>query len=198
MIKLQKKPPVPQESHKDHSSKNETGFFSSHKQSFIIIKYSIFCIPQIFIFASIHIRFIMTGTWKGYYKYNSEWAEEATGFEKTGFTITIDSFDGTTFQGTVNDDTATGGMEGTGKIMGSLNGAIISFRKFMPEGSLLDADGKHIYTGKKHDTLYYSGKLLKEGQFVGRWKFRVKITLFFGFVPMPYSPGSGTWYMTKQ
>jgi hypothetical protein len=52
----------------------------------------------------------MKGTWKGYYRYNSEWIRKKTGFEKTRFTIEIIEFDGKNFSGTVTDDADTGGM----------------------------------------------------------------------------------------
>lgn len=35
----------------------------------------------------------MTGTWLGYYKYANEKLQKAYGFDKTYFTITINSFD---------------------------------------------------------------------------------------------------------
>lgn len=37
------------------------------------------------------------------------------GHDKTYFTLTIDSFDGNSFQGTVKDDIESGGMEEVGR-----------------------------------------------------------------------------------
>ena len=43
----------------------------------------------------------MTGTWIGYYKYDNEQLQKASGFDKTYFTITIKSFDEKNFKGIV-------------------------------------------------------------------------------------------------
>lgn len=141
----------------------------------------------------------MKGSWDGFYRYDRDRIREATGFEKTGFTIEIMVFDGINFEGTVNDDTATGGMAETGRIIGTISKNTIRFRKFMPVGSEINPDGTSQKTGKKHKTIYYSGTLSEDGTIInGQWKFRHSIALLFGIIPIPYSPGTGTWGMTKK
>jgi len=140
----------------------------------------------------------MKGSWTGYYKYNKEWIQQAVGYEKTGFTMNIHLSDNKTFEGSVNDDIATGGMHGTGMIKGTINGNKITFKKFMPEGSLINPDGSHVTTNRVHNTLHYSGKLVNDCQYSGDWKFRVKIGFILGFIPFPYCPGNGTWFMEKN
>lgn len=136
----------------------------------------------------------MQGNWDGFYKYDNPDFQKATGFEQTNFKLNIQKSEGNTFEGTVNDDQATGGMQGTGRIVGTLRGNKVSFRKYMPYGREIDLEGNHYSTGKPHAILYYSGTLSKDKQHAsGRWKFSYKIHMLFGMLPIPYRPGMGTW-----
>ncbi|MES2543980.1 MAG: hypothetical protein V4548_03780 [Bacteroidota bacterium] len=139
----------------------------------------------------------MIGTWKGYYKYDNERIQKAIGFDKTNFTITIDSFDGINFQGKVNDDLTTGGMKETGDIYGKFKDGEISFKKLMPKASLImDLEGTRKNPNKKHKPLYYCGTFSKDkNEFNGSWKFKYTIGFLFGIIPIPYRPGNGTWQM---
>lgn len=141
----------------------------------------------------------MIGTWHGYYKYDNIDDQKASGFEKTFFTITISTFSRNEFKGTVVDDVKTGGMEGTGQIIGTVDGQTITFKKFMPKKSILYPNGEQKYSEKKHPTLYYEGKLSSdEKEINGNWKFKTSVYFLFGFIPIPYRPGSGTWKMALQ
>lgn len=141
----------------------------------------------------------MKGTWSGTYKYANQKLQAINGFPETGFTITIDAFDGEIFTGTVTDDIATGGMKGTGKITGILNGNVVRFTKQMPRESLIvNTKGDRRELDRPHPTLYYSGTLDTSGQTItGTWKFRKKLALLFAIIPIPYSLGKGTWTMQK-
>lgn len=140
----------------------------------------------------------MTGTWKGYYRYNTEWVREKSGFDRTVFTIEIAEFDGKNFSGTVNDDTNTGGMPETGKITGVINGNSISFQKFMPVHSVIHPELGHLkIPHEKHPTLYYEGKSDDKNKYTGNWKFKIKIGFILGILPVPYRPAKGTWAMEK-
>ncbi|MFD1603492.1 hypothetical protein ACFSJW_11765 [Flavobacterium artemisiae] len=70
----------------------------------------------------------MIGNWKGYYKFDNEKIQEAMGFEKTNFTIVIESFENGNFLGKVNDDVATGGMKETGNVVGKVKKDQVRFR----------------------------------------------------------------------
>ncbi|MXN89655.1 hypothetical protein GR160_00300 [Flavobacterium sp. Sd200] len=139
----------------------------------------------------------MQGTWKGYYRYEKETIRDIVGFEQTNYTITITSFNGKNFEGIVNDDIETGGMEGTGKIIGTLIDNKITFEKFMPKASvIINTDGELKKTNKKHKTLYYSGKISDtKKEIMGTWRFNLSLILLFGFIPIIYRPGKGTWSM---
>lgn len=140
----------------------------------------------------------MKDTWQGSYKFDDVRMQKMIGFEQTNYTIIVDAFNNK-FEGTVNDDLSTGGMEGTGKIVGSLKGTKISFKKFMPYAvNYTDWEGTKEQTNKKHSTLYYSGNLSANGQKAsGTWTFGYKIGFLFGFIPLPYTSGKGTWQMKK-
>jgi len=141
----------------------------------------------------------MTGTWLGYYKYDNELHQKTIGFDKTNFTIIIQSFDGKNFKGIVNDDITTGGMKETGDIVGSVEGEKLSFQKFMPRETLFNPNGERITSDKKHRTLYYSGILSNDKkEITGQWKFKIKIGFLFGLIPIPYRGGKGTWSMKLQ
>lgn len=139
----------------------------------------------------------MIGTWKGNYKYNNKVVQKIIGFDNTGFTIRIDKFDGENFEGIVNDDTETGGMKDSGKIIGTVKNNKIQFKKFMPKNRIIvSAIETRTVPEKKHPTLYYYGTFSKDkNQISGNWKFKRKFTLLFGFIPFLFSPGNGTWKM---
>ncbi|MGV3459093.1 MAG: hypothetical protein ACO1N9_01435 [Flavobacterium sp.] len=139
----------------------------------------------------------MQGKWQGYYKFDKAWVQRAIGFEKTGFTIDIILFDGKGFEGVVEDDLATGGMEGNGDVKGVIKDDRISFTKHMYEGSEIYPDGTHRKTGKKHRTLYYSGKKISANAYSGQWHFKIGIGFLFGMIPYPHRAGKGTWLMEK-
>jgi hypothetical protein len=139
----------------------------------------------------------MRGTWQGYYTYNNPKMRKHVGFEKTYFTIEIHSFDGITFGGNVTEDLANGGMPGTGYVIGTLNNLSLTFQKLMPMYSaIVIKNGARRKEDKQHNTLYYKGILSADGKTAsGTWKFKRVIILVFGFIPVPYNPGSGTWSM---
>ncbi|HEY5407385.1 MAG TPA: hypothetical protein VIJ92_09860 [Ginsengibacter sp.] len=141
----------------------------------------------------------MTGTWLGYYKYDNKNLQKSFGFDKTHFTIIINSFDQKCFKGNVTDDVKSGGMEDTGEIVGQIDGENISFKKLMPRKSIIYPNGELKYLDKKHPILFYRGKFSKDKREIsGEWKFKITIGLLFGFIPFPYRPGKGTWSMTLQ
>ena len=141
----------------------------------------------------------MTGTWLGYYKYDNEKLQKAYGVDKTYFTITINSFDKGFFQGIVVDDIKSGGMDGIGEIIGQIEDDKISFKKFMPKKSLIYLNGEKKYLDKKHPALYYTGTFSKDKKEIsGEWKFKITLGFLFGFIPIPYRPGKGTWNMALQ
>jgi|SRR5882724_1697981 len=141
----------------------------------------------------------MTGTWLNYYKYDKELLQKAIGFDKTNFTITILSFDENNFKGIVTDDIESGGMEGTGEIIGIVEGENISFEKLMPMRTLLYQNGKRKSLDKKHPTLYYTGVFSKDKkEITGRWKFKNKFVFLFGFIPTPFKSAKEIWSMRLQ
>lgn len=144
-----------------------------------------------------HEIIFMKGTWQGFYKYNNKTVQQLMGFDKTNFTLIIKIVNGIAFEGTVIDDITTGGMEGEGKITGTLKGNKITFKKFMPrESVLLDVQGNRRQTEKPHNILYYKGILSRDGhEITGTWKFKNKLTFLFGIIPFVYCPGSGSWGM---
>ena len=142
----------------------------------------------------------MRGIWKGYYTYNNQRIQKAGGYEKTNLTITIDSFDGKIFKGTVQDDVSTGGMEEVGLIEGHVEESKVFLKKRMPKHrQIVDKKGTRKISDEKHPTLFYSGHLSgKNTSGSGKWKFEITIGFLFGFIPIPFRPASGTWNMILQ
>ncbi|WP_281231067.1 hypothetical protein [Flavobacterium gelatinilyticum] len=140
----------------------------------------------------------MTGNWNGYYKFDNEIIQNAMGFEKTNFTIVIENCEGADFQGKVNDDVSTGGMKETGNVIGKVRNNVIKFQKFMPKNCTIDGSGNRETLDKKHPTLYYEGTFSQDkSEAGGKWYFKRKIGFRYGFLPVLYSPGRGTWRMKK-
>jgi hypothetical protein len=139
----------------------------------------------------------MIGNWKGYYKFDNEMIQKAMGFEKTNFNIVIESFENDNFTGKVNDDVATGGMKETGNVVGKVKNDQVRFRKFMPLNCQILQNGERIMVDRKHPTLYYEGTFSKDKtEISGKWFFKRKVAFLYGFLPILYSPGKGTWSMT--
>lgn len=142
----------------------------------------------------------MLGCWLGFYVYQNEQIQKIVGFEKTHFEIVIDQFDGVNFSGFVLDDKNSGGMDGTGKIIGRRSGNLVFFEKHMPENSqIINIHGERKNMDFKHPIIYYSGKFLENKcEISGSWKFKRKLEFLFGFIPLYYRPGQGTWKMTLK
>jgi hypothetical protein len=137
------------------------------------------------------------GKWEGSYKYSHAQIQKIIGFDKTNFTIVVDSCEGGNFSGIVNDDALTGGMTGIGKITGKVIGTEISFQKQMPHNSIiLNSNGDRKRTEQKHPILYYTGTITTDmTSMSGTWKFKRKFGFVFGFIPFYYRPAKGTWKM---
>lgn len=141
----------------------------------------------------------MIGTWLGYYKFDSPRAQKIRSHDQTNFTLTVHTFDGRNFKGAVKDDVNSGGMKETGQIIGEVDGMNISFRKLMPVRVFIYPDGERKSENKKHPTLYYTGTFSDDKKEVkGLWKFKLHLVFIFGFIPIIYRPGKGTWSMTLQ
>lgn len=138
----------------------------------------------------------MLGNWTGTYKYEGKRIPHESRERETIFHIKIQEFDGTIFSGIVQDDPATGGMQGIGLIHGQMKKGQIKFVKEMPIQTVYMPDGSKIEENKPHRKIYYSGSIFgNEAQ--GIWKFK------FGFgmvnnrlVIFPRSKGA--WSMKKD
>ena len=138
----------------------------------------------------------MIGSWKGYYKFDNERTQKVIGFEKTYFTIEIESYEGVNFQGKVNDDVSTGGMEETGDVIGKVYNNKIQFKKLMPKNCQIYENGDRETTDQKHPTLYYEGTFSNDKTEIrGKWFFKRKIVFLYGIVPIIFHQGKGTWSM---
>ncbi len=139
---------------------------------------------------------IQTGRWIGHYKFDREIQQKMNGFEFTNFEIEITCVDNNTFSGKVQDDLTTGGTEGTGEIKGKVSGNDVEFVKQMPIMTLLiGKEGKRKTLNRKHRRIYYTGTFSSDKRSVsGKWRFKFGF-IWFGIIPIPVSPTSGTWSM---
>lgn len=141
----------------------------------------------------------MLGNWNGYYKYDNEKFQKLVGYEKTNFTITIEAFENDRIKGSVIDDINSGGMKGKGEIEGEVHKGHIYFEKRMPfETLVIDKKGTRKITDKKHKPIIYKGELINDNVYKGTWEFNRVWGFIFGFIPIKYSPGKGTWEMKKE
>lgn len=136
----------------------------------------------------------LPGVWKGYYTYNTKYYKNKEGV-KTHFTITIKNVTGNSFSGTVEDDMATGGTPGTGRIEGTINGNKITFVKKMPVYAVWDGKKRILNENKSHPNIYYSGILNMNKVDKGKWKFKFQI--FFINLLLGGLLGRGEWSMEK-
>ena len=141
-----------------------------------------------------HIQ--LKGKWKGSYTFSDNQVNIARGFDHTLFEIEITTIDGNLISGIVQDDMATGGMQGVGTIVGTLDEGTIHFVKQMPVMSLLmNRQGLRKTLPKKHRPIYYTGNISKDSTSVeGTWKFKPGI-VWMGLFPMPMVSSKGSWSM---
>ncbi|KAB2913503.1 MAG: hypothetical protein F9K23_16905 [Bacteroidetes bacterium] len=139
----------------------------------------------------------MRGKWVGWYAYNNKKIDKIRGVDKTMFSIYIDTVNGNKFYGTVEDDKNTLGMEGIGRIEGTVEGNVMSFTKKMPFRTLLIRGERVIDKSKKHPTVYYKGTGVNDNSFKGEWKFKFGLT-FIGMMPAILLPIKGTWEMKRE
>ena len=141
----------------------------------------------------------MVKKWKGSYNYDSQKAQELIGHPCTFFTIEMEIFENDTLKGIVIDDLKTGGMKGTGEVTGEIFRNSIYFEKRMPHNSMLDLrKGRREFPDKKHPVIIYEGELKSNNKYEGTWCFEKKWAFLFGFIPIKYSPGKGTWEMELE
>jgi hypothetical protein len=138
----------------------------------------------------------MLGNWTGTYTYLGNRLPEKVRNLETKFHIKINEFDGLNFSGIVEEDGATGGMSGIGKIEGKIENGMVYFVKRMPNLSVYFPDGTKVNEDKPHRKIYYSGKLEGE-QLAGIWKFK------FGFGKVKnrltiFPRSKGKWEMKKD
>jgi hypothetical protein len=138
----------------------------------------------------------MLKKWKGSYQYDSEKMREFIGYPRTFFTIEMEIFEDDTLKGTVQDDPRTGGMPGTGEIIGEVYQHSIYFEKRMPIRSIYDLrKGSRQTSDEPHPLIIYTGELDGENKYRGTWCFEKQWTFLFGLIPFKYSPGKGSWEM---
>jgi hypothetical protein len=141
----------------------------------------------------------MIGKWKGWYKYDDLKLEFVNAAQYYGFVINIETLSDNLFVGSVKDDSAVSPMREIGKIQGSVNGNTIYFRKLMPVNYRLTLDGNYEQTNKPHPIIHYKGKINRIQMTArGRWYFKRKLALTFGFIPVLYRPGKGSWQMVFE
>ena len=141
----------------------------------------------------------MIGKWVGWYEFDDVRVQLLTASFRSGYTISIDKFDGKFFSGSVVDDANTSIMHEVGKIEGSLKGEKVFFDKRMPITYKLDPKGNYIRENKPHPTIYYQGTLDKYQMMIkGSWFFKRKLVLIFGFIPFLFRPGKGIWEMKLE
>jgi hypothetical protein len=143
------------------------------------------------------------GRYKGFFQYYYEQYRISSGFEKTYFIIEVTEFDGHKFSGWIEDDMATGGMEGRGEVSGAIYSNGILFVKQMPFMGLLVKDNvtgqyqSRIDRTRKHMPIYYDGVEGGEDNYSGTWNFKYSILIHIILWLKGIKTG-GTWEMHKE
>jgi hypothetical protein len=140
--------------------------------------------------------------YKGFFQFHHAAYGKLRGFEKTYFTICVTDFDGHKFNGWIEDDMLTGGMEGRGTVSGAIYSDGILFVKNMPYMGLLVKDGNGSYSSKvdktrKHMPIYYDGVEAENEQYKGTWNFKYGILVHIILWLKGIKTG-GTWEMSKE
>ena len=142
----------------------------------------------------------MLGTWKGTYTYDIPERHKDDRTQKVEFKIVINSIDKNHFSGKVEDNLSTGGTPGIGRINGKFNDYELTFEKDMPIQARIEKDGSHsIDKNKKHPTILYTGEFSRSKKSVtGSWRFKKKVLVWKGIIPLWILPGTGHFSMEKE
>lgn len=109
----------------------------------------------------------------------------------------IDKFDGENFSGTVTDYDDENGTGRAGVVEGKIFGAEIQFVNKMTMLIGITPTGRRTELNRKHNLIYYSGKLLSDNTYEGTWKIKAGIrfnklkSVFISFGT------NGSWEMKK-
>lgn len=140
----------------------------------------------------------ITGTWKGYYAFDSPGITALREFDRTIFQIDIQTRLGGRFSGMVQDDVHTGGMSAKGKIEGELDGGFVWFKKYMPRHEVILPDGTFETRNKKHPVIHYSGEYFPlEKKMRGTWKIKPRLFFFHRKLYIGKKT-TGTWEMVME
>ena len=139
--------------------------------------------------------------YKGFFQYDHAAYGKLRGIDKTYFTIEVTDFDGHKFNGWVEDDMLTGGMEGRGTVSGAIYSNGILFVKNMPFMGLLVKDANGNYSTKvdktrKHKPIYYDGVEAGSDHYRGTWDFKYGILIHILLWIKGIKTG-GKWEMSK-
>lgn len=139
------------------------------------------------------------GTWKGFYTYDipDEFKDHKT--QKVEFEIEISSVHENQFRGSVRDNISTGGTPGIGYVVGAFDNWQMTFEKNMPIHARIEKDGSHsLFKDKKHPAILYNGVFSRNKKVVnGIWRFKKKVLIWRGIIPLLIIPGTGTFSMEK-
>ena len=134
----------------------------------------------------------LKGGWSGVYEYMSHFQGA-----KTGFRLTILEESETDFNGTVEDDVATGGHPDQGTIKGrKLGDGRITFVKEMPRILTTHPNGRQQIVDGLYQ-IHYEGAFVAGGSLKGRWKIRPFVN-WSGGMPVLYFSNAGTWEMWRS
>lgn len=140
------------------------------------------------------------GIWKGTYSYNIPEEFKDVKSTQVEFSIMIDSvLAKNRFFGSVEDNVKTGGTPGIGTIHGGFKDDEIFFEKNMPIHTTIEMDGSYtVNEKKKHPTIIYEGKVSRSKKFIaGTWRFKKKVLVWKGIIPLWIIPGQGEFKMEK-
>ncbi len=134
----------------------------------------------------------MIGTWKGFYKYDKQGIQDKIGFDRTNFTIYIDSFENNKFKGKAEDDIFTGGMPGVGRVKGTVKAEKVRFIKIMPSKSPFNKPGEPEIYKDKYLSVIHEGTFSEDKKTIkGIWNIKFQFAII-SFILLLF-PTKGTW-----
>ena len=136
----------------------------------------------------------MIGHWTGAYTGMNRNLTVKTNLDSIPFELYVESFEKDKFNGFIEDHifrlTDKFGMKG------NIKGDRVDFQKYKTINQGAGNDFVTIEMDKNGPVILYNGKFNNDRTEVnGEWKFKLKIVLLFGFIPIPFRRGKGTWSM---
>ena len=136
----------------------------------------------------------MIGHWTGAYTGMNRNLTVTTNLDSIPFELYVESFEKDKFNGFIEDHIFH--LIDKFGMQGNTAGDRVNFLKYKAINQGAGNDFVTTDMDKNGPVILYNGQFNNDRtEVTGEWKFKLKIVFLFGFIPIPFRRGKGTWSM---